>query len=86
MMERRVRTAWLVRQRFRRAANLATLAGILLALLLVAAARPATPEGWVQFGFVTGALGVLLVGAVAPRLAVQAVWRVVRWRNHEEWG
>ncbi len=85
-MDRRVRPAWLVRQRFRLFANLATGAGLVCAVAVIAAARPATPAGWLQFGFATGAAGVLLVGAMAPRLAVRAVWRVVRWRNHEEWG
>ena len=41
-MDRRVRTAWLVRQRFRFAANLASAVGLLLALILIVAARPPT--------------------------------------------
>ena len=85
-MDRRVRTAWLVRQRFRFAANLASAVGLLLALILIVVARPPALAGWFQLGFVSGALGVLLVGAVAPWLAIQAVWRLIRWRNHEEWG
>jgi hypothetical protein len=85
-MDRRIRTAWLVRQRFRFAANLASGLGLFLALGLIVAARPPSLEGWLQLGFVSGAIGVLLVGAVAPRLAVQVVWRLIRWRNQEEWG
>ena len=50
-MDRRVRTAWLVRQRFRVAANLAMGLGLLLALSLIAAARPSTPSGWLEPGF-----------------------------------
>jgi hypothetical protein len=85
-MDRRIRTAWLVRQRFRFAANVASSVGLMLALVLIVAARPATLGGWLQLGFASGAMGVLLVGAVAPRLAVQAVWRLIRWRNQEDWG
>ena len=85
-MDRRVRTAWLVRQRFRFAANVASGVGVMLAMVLIVAARPATLGGWLQRGFVSGAMGVLLVGAVAPRFAVQAVWRLIRWRNQEDWG
>ena len=77
---------WLVRRRFRVATNLAMGSGLLLALSLIAAARPSMPSGWLEPGFLTGAIGVLMVGAVAPRLAVQAVWRLIRWRNNEEWG
>ena len=56
-MDRRVRTAWLVRRRFRVAANLAMGSGLLLALSLIAAARPSTPSGWLEPGFLTGAMG-----------------------------
>jgi len=85
-MERRIRTSWLVRRRFRQAANAASIIGLALATVPIIVAVNQTGVAWQDPGFLTGAMGIAVIGAVAPRLAVHAVWRLIRWRNHEEWG
>jgi hypothetical protein len=85
-MERRIRTSWLVRRRFRQAANAASIIGVVLAMIPIIVAVNRTTVAWRDPGFLTGAMGIVVIGAVAPRLAIHAVWRLIRWRNHEEWG
>ena len=85
-MERRIRTSWLVRRRFRQPANAASIIGVVLAMVPIIVAVSRSTVAWRDPGFLTGALGIAVIGAVAPRLAVHAVWRLIRWRNHEEWG
>ena len=85
-MERRIRTSWLVRRRFRQAANAASIIGVVLAMIPIIVAVNRTTEAWRDPGFLTSAMGIAAFGAIAPRLAVHAVWRLIRWRNHEEWG
>ena len=84
-MERHLDGWYRTRQRIRRAGHLASGAGIVLALLVIGAARPSAAEGWLELGFVTGSLGVLAVGAVVPRLLVQALWRLARWHSGAQW-
>ena len=85
-MDRRIRTSWLVRRRFRQAANAASIIGVALAMVLIMVAMNQSGVAWRNPGFLTGAMGILVVGAIAPRLAVHTVWRLIRWRNHEDWG
>ena len=85
-MERRIRTSWLVRRRFRQAANAASIMGVALAMVLIMVAVNQSAVAWRDPGFLAGALGIAIIGAIAPRLAIHAVWRLIRWRNHQEWG
>jgi hypothetical protein len=85
-MERRIRTAWLMRRRFHLAANLATVVGALLGLIVVGIAMRAADTTWQSPHFLAGAAGTVLLGAALPRVAVLAAWRVVRSRNQEDWG
>lgn len=85
-MDRRIRTAWLVRRRFHLAANVATAVGALLALIAIGIAMRAADATWHNPRFLTGAAGTVLFGAAVPRVAVLAAWRVVRARNQEGWG
>lgn len=85
-MERRIRTAWLMRRRFHVAANIATVVGTLLALITIGIAMRAVDANWQSPRFVTGAVGTVLLGAAIPRVAILAAWRVVRSRNQEDWG
>lgn len=85
-MEKRVRTFWVVRQRFRAAANIATVVGGVIGVAIVAAAWPPGSEAWLQRTFLLPALLTVLLGALVPRLLVNAAWRLVHRHNREEWG
>lgn len=85
-MEKRVRTFWVVRQRFCAAANIATVVGAVVGVAVVAAVWPQGPEAWLQRTFLLPALLTVLLGAMVPRLLVNAAWRLVQRRNREEWG
>lgn len=85
-MERRVRTAWVMRRRFHLAAKVATAVGALLAIIVVAIAVRSVDTTWQSPRFLAGAVGTVLLGAGLPRVAVLAAWRVVRSRHQEDWG
>lgn len=85
-MDRRVRTFWVMRQRYRRAALLATIAGAATGGAVIFAIWPAAPGAWLQRDFLATAAAVLLLGALVPRLLVKTWWRMLRRRNYEEWG
>ena len=85
-MERRIRTAWLLRRRFHLIANIATVVGALLALTAIGIAMRTADATWQSPRFLAGATVTVLLGGALPRVAVLAAWRVVRSRNHEEWG
>jgi pilus assembly protein TadC len=75
-----------MRQRYRRAADLATLVGAIAGLGVVAARWPALPGAFLQREFLMFAIASILLGALVPRLLVKLWWRMLRRRNHEEWG
>ena len=81
-----MRTLWLVRQRFRRVAGLATFAGAIAGCGVVAALWPAAPGAWSQRGFLTVAAAMIVLGALVPRLLVKTCWPMIRRGKHEEWG
>jgi hypothetical protein len=86
-MERRVRTGWRMRRRFHLAADVATLVGAALALIVTGVAmREAADTSWQSPRFLAGAVGTVLLGAALPRVAVLATWRILRSRNREDWG
>lgn len=79
-MNRRVRTYWLVRSRYRLAGNLATAAGASLGLALVAVSRHAAPAAALDPRTVAYALAVVAGAALLPRLLVRGLWRLQRGR------
>ena len=85
-MERRVRTFWVMRRRYRRAALLVTVLGAATGLVVVFAIWPSAPGAWQQRGFLAAASALVVLGALLPRLLVTSWWRMLRRRNYEEWG
>ncbi len=82
-MGRRLRSYWLIRQRYRHAANLAALLGGASGLFLVMAPTAqgtfASPDAW-------SVVVVVLMAALLPRLFVLWLWRTQRWRLRERLG
>ncbi len=86
MEERRVRTWYVVRQRYRRAAWIASAVGVLLALVPVAqTARSDDPSALSSPGFLAGSAILVVIGFVLPWLIVMALWRRTRNRHVSEW-
>lgn len=85
-MSRQVRTFWVMRQRYRRSANMVTVLGALAGLATLAAIWPTVPVVWLQRDFVAGAIALVVLAALVPRLLVKMYWRMLRRRNYEHWG
>ncbi|MEK0084551.1 hypothetical protein [Benzoatithermus flavus] len=86
-MERRVRTIWRVRQRYRRTAELLSLAGAVAGALVAVSSTGAVLDGaaWLdRHVLVTAALAAAATG-LAIRLLVRGVWRVHRRLRAEQW-
>lgn len=84
--ERRVRTKWVLRQRYARAADVATMVGAVVGIAVVAAIWPSDPGAWMGRRFVIGAFLIVLALTLGPRLLIKAAWRMMHWRHYEEWG
>jgi len=82
---RRLRTRWLLRERYRRAADVATVAGGLAGATVVALTAWDHPGGAAPIA-APGLLTLVLVwvggGMLVPRLLVRLVWRLHRRRRH----
>ncbi len=85
-MSRQVRTFWVMRQRYRRSANMVTVLGALAGLSVVAVIWPTLPGAWQQRDFVVGSIALVALAALVPRLLVKMFWRMLRRRNYEHWG
>jgi pilus assembly protein TadC len=86
MVERRVRTWWVVRERYRRVAWAASALGGFAALLLVLLAlRDDGPGALASPGFLGMSLLFLAAGVVVPRWIVNALWRRQKKRNALDW-
>lgn len=86
MEERRVRTSYVMRRRYRRAAWIAALLGALLALVpVIETARSDDPSALYTPGFLAGSAALVLIGAAVPWLIVTALWRRTRNRHASEW-
>jgi hypothetical protein len=86
MEERRVRTWYAVRRRYRRAAWIAAAIGVLLALVpVVQTARSDDPSALHTPAFLGGSAVLVVIGAVVPWLIVMALWRRTRNRHASEW-
>lgn len=85
-MERRVRTYWVVRERYRVAANAATVLGALAGVAAVAwlSLREPTPPLDAEWAVATAVLVAL--AALVPRLVVRGLWRLRRERLRERLG
>ena len=86
MEERRVRTSYVMRRRYRRAAWIAALIGALLALVpVIELAWSNDPSALYAPGFLGGSAALVLIGAAVPWLIVTALWRRTRNRHASEW-
>ncbi len=85
-MDRRVRTFWVVRQRYHRAAWIATGIGGVVGLFLVALiVRLDLADGKLSAGGVVACIIVLAAFILVPRIVVLLMWRVARQRHYWEW-
>ena len=88
LKERRVRTAWRIGQRYRRAADLLTVAGALaggLAVLLAGWAAAEGAGGWLDRDVLVPAGLAAWAGGLGMRLVVRCIWRVHRRLRAEQW-
>jgi hypothetical protein len=84
--ERRVRTSYVMRRRYRHTAWIAAFLGALLALVpVIEAARSNDPSALYAPGFLGGSAALVLIGAALPLLIVTALWRRTRNRHASEW-
>ena len=83
--DRRVRTKWIMRRRYRRLSDIATAVGLFAGLTTVALIWPPATGAWLDRKFLLMSSLVVLLTTLGPRLLVKAAWYVVLWRNHEEW-
>lgn len=83
--DRRVRTKWIMRRRYRRLSDIATGVGLFVGLTIVALIWPHASGAWLDRKFLLMSSFVVLLTTIGPRLLVKAAWYVVLWRNYEEW-
>lgn len=85
--EKRVRTAWRLRRRFRLAQRAAALTGMALGLGIVRAAAASLPDPSVGLGrgFLASSALLVLSLAALPWLVVGSLWQRVRRRHGHEW-
>lgn len=84
--DRRVRTKWMMRRRYKRLADIGTGAGLIAGLAIVALIWPHATGAWLERPFLLTASLAVLLATLAPRLLIKAWWRIVLRRNFEEWG
>ncbi len=86
-MDRRVRTFWVVRQRYQRAGWIASLVGAIVGLILVTlVVRLDLADGQGLSGGGLLACAILLAAfAVLPRVVVRLMWRSTRQRHFWDW-
>ena len=86
-MAGRVRTFWRVRQRYRWAVRLLSVAGALAGALAVVLVAPATGDGagWLDRDVLIPAALAACAGGLAMRLAVRGLWHAHRRLRAEEW-
>jgi protein-S-isoprenylcysteine O-methyltransferase Ste14 len=84
----RLRTAWRIRRRYKRAQRIAALAGAVVALAAVAAVVATFPDPHMALtpGFALPAAALVLGAILLPWLAVGQLWRRTWVRNRHEWG
>jgi hypothetical protein len=84
---KRLRTYYVVRQRYKRARWIAAAVGALVVAVLIAEAftRLQTAGLPPDKGFYTGAIALLLAGTVVSWLVVEGLWRWARRRHFWEW-
>ena len=85
-MERRLRTFYLKRRRYRIAANVVTVVGAAAGIIVTAAMWPTGPEGWLERHFLTAVIAAALILALVSRLIANVLWRLQLRRHYEEWG
>lgn len=83
--DRRIRTKWVMRQRYQRAANIATAVGLVAGVAIVAFIWPHEVGAWRDRRFLLTATLILLLATLGPCLLVKYLWRTIRWRKFEEW-
>jgi hypothetical protein len=84
-MERRLRTSYVMRKRYQRAAGIVTMMGALAGLAAVAYLTPRGAAHLMQRAFIVQAALIVVASALLPRLLVQLLWRIERRRHREEW-
>ena len=84
-MERRLRTSYLMRKRYQRAAGIVTMVGDLAGLAAVAYLAPRGAAHLLQRAFIVQAALIVAASALLPRLLVRLLWRIECWRHREEW-
>jgi hypothetical protein len=86
MMERRVRTWWVVRERYRRAGWAASVLGGLLGLLpTIATLWSDGPGVLLDPRFLLVSLAMAAAGVLIPAWIVTALWRWQKRRNGVNW-
>jgi cell division protein FtsX len=85
--DRRRTTAWRTRRRYRLVRRLLTVAGLAIALAVVAASVAALPDPGdaLRRPFLLQAAAIVAAGGLAPWLVVDWLWRRTRRRNLWEW-
>lgn len=85
-MERQVRSWWTVRERYRRAAQVASLLGGAAALgLVLLSLKDAGAGALGSPRFLIGSALLLAAGVLAPRWIVNAAWRRRKIRYTHDW-
>ncbi len=85
-MDRRVRTFWVVRQRYQRAAWIASGIGGVVGLFLVALIlRLDLADGKLSGGGVVACIILLVAFTLVPRIVVRLMWRAARRQHYWEW-
>ena len=85
-MERRVRSYWIIRKRYRLIANLATLAGAVVGIVLIAFLLDLDPTALRDPSSLLRVMILVAILAMLPRLVVMLVWRSRRWTLKERLG
>jgi hypothetical protein len=85
--DKRPRTYFVVRRRYKRARWIVTVAGALVTTAVIArAAVSLRADGLVpDMGFYGGSVVLILAGALIPWLVVESLWRWTRRRHFWEW-